>query len=106
MATLTIKNLPDEIYAELSKKAKQNRRSLNGEAIIGLEDSLRIAKPNKELQLQRINDLRESLPKDVWLTDELLAESRAELIRRSAWILEDHQPKKTARRKKKSKGSK
>ena len=34
MATLTIKNLPDEIYAALSKRAKQNRRSINSEAIV------------------------------------------------------------------------
>ena len=37
MATLTIKNLPDEIYAALTKTAKLNRRSINSEAIVRLE---------------------------------------------------------------------
>lgn len=37
MATLTIKNVPDELYAELKRRAEENRRSLNGEVIYSLE---------------------------------------------------------------------
>ena len=106
MATLTIKNLPDEIYAALTKRAKQNRRSINGEAIIGLESSLQNVRPSKEMRLESVRKLRESLPKEVWLTDEMLAESRAELIRRSAWLIDANEPKQVPRRKKKAKPSK
>ncbi len=40
MATLTIKNLPDDLYARLKAQAKQRHRSLNGEAIVCLEEAL------------------------------------------------------------------
>lgn len=41
MATLTIKNLPDELYQELKRRATENRRSLNSEVIYSLEQLLR-----------------------------------------------------------------
>ncbi len=40
MATLTIKNIPDELYRQLKKTAEQHRRSLNSEVIVCLERSL------------------------------------------------------------------
>lgn len=36
MANLTIRNLPDELYASLKERAKRNRRSLNQEVIAEL----------------------------------------------------------------------
>ena len=36
MATLTIRNLPDELHAILKERARQNRRSLNQEVIAEL----------------------------------------------------------------------
>ena len=40
MATLTIKNLPDDLYQRLKVRAKHNRRSINSEAIVCLERTL------------------------------------------------------------------
>lgn len=40
MATLTIRNVPDELYERLKQAAERNRRSLNNEAIILLEEKL------------------------------------------------------------------
>jgi len=37
MATLTLKNIPDELHAQLKESAKRNRRSLNSEILIRLE---------------------------------------------------------------------
>lgn len=37
MATLTIKNLPDSLYARLKARASENRRSINSEAILAVE---------------------------------------------------------------------
>jgi len=37
MATLTVKNIPDDLYREIKKKAKFHRRSLNSEIIHCLE---------------------------------------------------------------------
>ena len=39
MATLTIKNIPDEVYQRLKHQAAQHRRSLNQEIISCLEQS-------------------------------------------------------------------
>ena len=54
MATLTIKNLPDEIYSALSKRAKQNRRSINSEAIIQLEQLKNGGLRDVEAELEEI----------------------------------------------------
>lgn len=40
MSTLTVKNLPDALYARLKARAGANRRSINAEAIVLLERSL------------------------------------------------------------------
>lgn len=40
MATVTLKNIPDEIYSRLKQTAQRHRRSLNSEIIVCLERSL------------------------------------------------------------------
>ena len=40
MATVTLKNVPDDLVRMLKEVAKQNRRSLNQEALARLESSL------------------------------------------------------------------
>ena len=40
MATVTLKNVPEELVRMLKGQAKQNRRSLNQEALARLESSL------------------------------------------------------------------
>jgi plasmid stability protein len=40
MPSLTIKNLPPEIHQRLKDSARLNRRSVNSEAIVRLEQSL------------------------------------------------------------------
>jgi plasmid stability protein len=73
MATLTIKNLPDEIYAALSRTAKLNRRSINKEALVRLEKTLADDDRDPDSAILRIRQNREKLRKEgVWLTDEFL----------------------------------
>lgn len=69
MATLTIKNLPDNIYAALRQTAERHRRSINSEAIVRLERSLLPVKLGVEEELARIRELRSTLG-DIYLTDE------------------------------------
>ena len=40
MATLQIRNLPDELYRALVRKAEQERRSVSQQAIVTLADGL------------------------------------------------------------------
>ena len=61
--TLTIKNIPDEVYEALKSSAEKHRRSMNNEAIVCLEAVLRPDKPSVEETLARIRELHESLPK-------------------------------------------
>ncbi len=73
MATLTIKNLPDEIYAALSRTAKRNRRSINQEAVVQLERSLEEDGRDMDTTIERIRHNRARLSeKGVWLTDDIL----------------------------------
>jgi plasmid stability protein len=37
MATLTLRNVPDDLVARLKERAKRHRRSLNSETIAALE---------------------------------------------------------------------
>lgn len=70
---MTIKNLPDEIYATLTRTAKRNRRSINSEAIVRLEQGLQAVEPDLEMTLARIRRNREVMKeRGVWLTDEML----------------------------------
>lgn len=40
MPTITLKNLPDDVYSRLKETAQRHRRSLNSEILVCLERSL------------------------------------------------------------------
>lgn len=54
--TMTLKGIPDEVYAQLRTSAEANRRSLNSEAIACLESTLL---PKKLTALEHIARARE-----------------------------------------------
>jgi len=41
MATITVKNIPDDLYADLKQAADINHRSINSEIIVCVERALR-----------------------------------------------------------------
>ena len=45
MATLTIKNLPNQLYERLRAQAKWHRRSINSEAIDGFVPDVDVRSP-------------------------------------------------------------
>ena len=59
MATLTIKNIPDELYERLKQRAEANRRSLNSEIIICIEQAVSSQKIEPERLLASARELRE-----------------------------------------------
>jgi plasmid stability protein len=62
MATsLTLKNIPDEVYQRLSKAAEMHRRSLNSEAIACLEAALVPSTVTPRERLARARRLRAEL---------------------------------------------
>jgi antitoxin FitA len=58
MATLTIKNIPAGLYERLKKSAVINRRSINSEVIVCIEQSLLAPKSDPAATLSRIRALR------------------------------------------------
>ena len=58
---LTLKNIPDEIYARLKAAAQMHRRSLNSEAIVCLEEVLIPTRPPAAERLARARELRGAL---------------------------------------------
>jgi plasmid stability protein len=61
--TLTLKNIPDDVYERLRMSADKNRRSLNSEAIVCLETALLPGRMTPEERLARARALRAGLPK-------------------------------------------
>lgn len=76
MATLTIKNLPDDLYEQLKQSASQHRRSINGEVIVRLEGSLLMPKVDVAKTLGRIRKLRKKTSAHP-LTDREIAKAKA-----------------------------
>ena len=60
MATITVKNIPDELYARLKAAASHNRRSINSEIISRIETTLRSERVPAEAVLARVRQLQES----------------------------------------------
>lgn len=58
MASLNIKSIPEDLYAELKKSAKTHHRSINSEVIAILETVLMYKRITKEEHLQNAADAR------------------------------------------------
>ncbi len=61
--TLTLKNIPDEVYERLRAAAEAHRRSLNSEAIVCLESVLLPGRMGPGERIARARALRATLPK-------------------------------------------
>lgn len=61
MTTVTLKNIPDEIYQSLKAAATAHHRSMNSEIIACLEQVLLPTRVSADEQLQRAQQLRASL---------------------------------------------
>jgi antitoxin FitA len=58
MTTLTLKNIPDDLYERLKQSAEENRRSINSEILFCLEKTLRPARVSLNDVLERAQRLR------------------------------------------------
>jgi plasmid stability protein len=65
MATLTLRNVPDDLVARLKERAKRHRRSLNNETIAALELADAAVVPaavEQEVALARIREIQARCP--------------------------------------------
>lgn len=78
MATLHVRNVPDDIYQRLRKKAEASNRSLSAEVVVLLRDSLENRRPSQRELLDEIRRRRSFRPADVGAPDStrLLREDR------------------------------
>lgn len=59
MATLTIKNVPDALYERLKDRARRQRRSINQEAIVCIEQAVGSGYDDEESLQKEIRAFRE-----------------------------------------------
>ena len=78
MATLTLKNVPQELVERLKDEAKQNRRSLNQETLARLELSLAKRRRSGEETVASLRKLHKKMRGAPLLTDELLERAKNE----------------------------
>jgi plasmid stability protein len=76
MATLTVKNIPDDLYDQLRRSATEARRSLNSEILYRLEASVRSRRLDPEEVLARARAVRKTVGHPV--TEEDLRRARSE----------------------------
>ena len=74
--TLTLKNIPDEVYELLKASAAAHRRSLNREAIVCLESVLMPGRMTVDERLARARALRSALPQAVFQPEDIDAWKR------------------------------
>lgn len=69
--TITLKNIPDEIYGSLKAAAEAHHRSLNSEAIACLERVLMPTRISNETHLALAAQMREELKGSTFDVDEI-----------------------------------
>jgi len=75
--SLTLKNIPDDVYQRLKASAERHRRSLDSEAIVCLESVLMPQRMSASERLERARRLRAELPKGRFGSREITAFKRA-----------------------------
>jgi antitoxin FitA len=75
MPSLTIKNMPEGLYKQLKRQALDNRRSLNSEVLICLEQVLEDRPLDAQAALAYIRELRKKTAPHP-LTDEMLQRAK------------------------------
>ena len=74
--TLTLKNIPDDLYDRLKSSAASHRRSLNCEAIVCLESILIPMRTDPAERLASARELRAALSSERFPTEEIDAMKR------------------------------
>ena len=71
LANITVKNIPDDLYEKLSRSAKINRRSINQEIIVCIENSVQNKVHTPEQVLEKARKLRKKTADHPVSNDEL-----------------------------------
>ena len=77
MPSITVKNIPPELYERLKRSAKANHRSINGEIIACIESAIYPRRIDPEQFLAEARKLREAFG-DYVITDEEIDQAKRE----------------------------
>jgi plasmid stability protein len=77
MATVTVKNIPDDLYERLKAAAEADRRSINSEIILCIEQAVASRRIDPEKVLESARRLR-ALTADHPIDDEEFNRAKAE----------------------------
>jgi plasmid stability protein len=94
MATITIRNLPDEVRDRLRVQAAENGRSMEAEARAMLEEHLDVRRAlDDQERRRRIEAVQEAMEPyrspDVLMSEELIAERRLEAWKETVESMQD-----------------
>ena len=76
MPSITVKNIPEELYERLKEAARTHRRSINSEVIVCIEKAVGTHKRDVEAILVRAEALREKTAEYTITDDEINAAKR------------------------------
>jgi len=77
MATVTVKNIPDELYDRLKSVAEINRRSINSEIIMCIENTVISRRLNLDEVLENARQLRKLTARHL-ISDEKFNKAKTE----------------------------
>lgn len=75
MYSITVKNIPADVYESLKQSAKANRRSINSEIIVIIEEAVKSKKTAPEELLARARLSREKTA-DYMITDDEFTQAK------------------------------
>ncbi len=75
MVTITVKNIPDQLYEQLKRAATGNRRSINSEMILCIERAVGSHRVDIEATLDRARAVRERTA-DYRLSDDEISRAK------------------------------
>jgi hypothetical protein len=78
VATVTLKNVPEKLVERLKLEARENRRSLNQEALTRLEQSLESRKRSGAEAVASLRLLHKRFARPAFLTDRFLEKAKKE----------------------------
>jgi GTP1/Obg family GTP-binding protein len=78
MATLTLKNVPEELVRRLKQEARQNRRSLNQETLARLEGSLARRQRDVEATITSLRRLHRTMADLPPIDDDFIDRAKGE----------------------------
>jgi antitoxin FitA len=71
VVTITVKNIPEQIYERIKAQAKANHRSINGEILSILEQAVSLPPIDVQATLERARKVRELTAKYTVTADEI-----------------------------------